>query len=426
MTKSIFARPAFAAGIFARPACAAAIAALVAALGAGPAAARVEGDKIILGSAISITGKYSQEGKNAKDGYDFAVKRINDAGGVKVHGKTYKLEVKYYDDESTPARTAQLLERLINQDGIKFVLGPYGSGPTKAAAPVVEKYKIPMVEAEGASRSLFTQGYRYMFAALSTSEQYLSPVIELAAQLAEKHGRKPSDLKVAMSFENDPFSLDVRAGVLDEIKKYGMKVVVDDKMPRDLSDVSATLTKIKALKPDVILASGHTKGAITAARQMKEMSVNAPIVALTHCESADLTGKVGTASEGILCPTQWAETLKYKDPLFGTAMDYYKAFMKAHPEYNDVPYQVAQASAVIQIWADAFRRAQSFDTEKIRDTLAATDMDTFYGHVKFAPEGNNVGKPMVLRQIQDQKYVVVAPLKYAAEQVEFPRVVAQK
>jgi len=402
-------------------------AAITAALvGAGTAAARVEGDKIILGSAISITGKYSQEGKNAKDGYDFAVKRLNDAGGVKVNGKTYKFEIQYYDDESTPARTAQLLERLINQDGVKFVLGPYGSGPTKAAAPVTEKYKIPMVEAEGASRSLFTQGYRYMFAALSTSEQYLSPVVELAAELAKKHGKNPSDLKVAMSFENDPFSLDVRAGALDEIKKYGMKVVVDDKMPRDLSDISATLTKIKALKPDLILISGHTKGAITATRQMKEMGVNAPIVAMTHCESADLTAKFGAAAQGILCPTQWAETLKYKDGLYGTAMDYYKAFMKAYSDYNDVPYQVAQASAVIQIWADAFGRAQSFDTEKLRDALAATDMETFYGRIKFSPEGNNIGKPMVLRQVQNDKYVVVAPLKYAADPVEFPRTVAQR
>lgn len=396
-------------------------AAAISALFALPRQANAEGDTIQLGSAISITGKYSQEGKNASDGYNFALKKLNDAGGVKIGGKAYKLEVKYYDDESTPARTAQLLERLINQDGIKFVLGPYGSGPTKAAAPVTEKYKIPMVEAEGASRSLFTQGYRYMFAALSTSEQYLSPVIDLAAELAEKDGRKPGDLKVAMSFENDPFSLDVRAGVEDRAKHYGMKIVVDDKMPRDLSDISATLTKIKALKPDVIVVSGHTKGATTATRQMKEMGVNAPVVAMTHCESADLVGKFGAGAEGILCPTQWAETLKYKDPLFGTAMDYNTAFLAAHSEYKEVPYQVAQASAVIEIWANAFERAQSLDPQKLRDALAATDLETFYGHIKFGPAGNNVAKPMVLRQIQNGKYVVVAPTKYAADPVEYPR-----
>ncbi|HEX5477456.1 MAG TPA: amino acid ABC transporter substrate-binding protein [Burkholderiales bacterium] len=385
-----------------------------------PAAAQQNG-VITLGSAISITGKYSQEGKNASDGYNFAVKAINDAGGVKVKGKTYKLEVKYYDDESTPARTAQLLERIINQDGIKFILGPYASGPTKAAAPVVEKYKVPMVEAEGASRSLFSQGYKYMFAALSTSEQYLSPAIDLAAELAPKLGKKPSQLKIAMAFENDPFSLDVRAGVVDTAKKYGMKVVIDDKMPRDLSDISATLTKIKALKPDVLVFSGHTKGAITAARQMKEMGVSAPMVGITHCESADIIGKFGAAAEGILCPTQWAETLKYKDKVFGTAMDYNNKFMAAHPEYKEVPYQTAQASAAIEIWADTFRRAQSFDTEKLRATLAKTNMETFYGKIKFDKSGKNIGKPMVLRQVQNGKYVVVAPTKYAAEPIVFPR-----
>lgn len=396
------------------------VAAAAVALAFAGSAARAE-DTITLGSAISITGKYSQEGKNAMDGYNLGAKMVNDHGGVKINGKTYKLVIKYYDDESTPARTAQLLERVINQDGIKYILGPYASGPTKAAAPVTEKYKIPMVEAEGASRSLFSQGYRYMFAALSTSEQYLAPVVDLAAELAEKHGRKPGDLTIGMAFENDPFSLDVRAGVVDEAKKYGMKIVVDDKMPRDLSDISATLTKIKALKPDILVFSGHTKGAATATRQMKEMGVNAPLVGMTHCESADLTGKFGAAAEGILCPTQWAETLTYRDTLFGSAMDYYTLFKKLHPEYDIVPYQTAQATAVIEIWADAFRRAQSFDTEKLRDALAATDMDTFYGHVKFSPAGNNIGKPMVLRQVQHGKYVVVAPSKYASTPVEYPR-----
>jgi len=407
---------------FARKAMAAAV---LAAAGAISQQALAE-DTITLGSAISITGKYSQEGKNASDGYNFAVKKINEKGGVTVGGKKYKLEVKYYDDESTPARTAQLLERLISQDGVKFVLGPYGSGPTKAAAPVTEKYKIPMVEAEGASRSLFSQGYKYIFAALSTSEQYLAPVIDLAAELAKQNGKDPSTLKVGMAFENDPFSLDVRDGVVDRIKHYHMKIVVDDKMPRDLSDISATLTKVKAVKPDILLFSGHTKGATTATRQMSEMGVSAPIVAMTHCESADLTDKFGKAAEGILCPTQWAETLKYHDPVFGSAMDFNKAFLAAHPDYKEVPYQVAQASAAVEIWADAFKRAGSLDKEKLRNALAKTDLDTFYGHIKFAPDGRNLTKPMVLRQVQNDKYAVVAPTKYASEKVVYPRVASSK
>ena len=388
---------------------------------AGPAGAKVEGDTIILGSAISFTGKYSTNGIHAKNGYNLGVKRVNETGGVRVGGKAYKLKIVYYDDESTPLRTAQLAERLIKQDGIKFILGPYSSATTKAMAPITEKYKIPMVEAEGAARSLFTQGYKYIFAVLSTSEQYLASSIALAAEIAKKNGKKPSDLRVALAFENDPFSLDVRAGVLDDLKKYGMKVVIDDKLPRDLSDMAATLTKVKALKPDLLVISGHSKGAATGARQIKEMKIDVPMIAMTHCEAAKIIEKFGASTNGFLCPTQWAETLSYKGKAFGTAAEYDALFKKTYAGYNNVPYQAAQASAAVLVWRDAFERAQSFDTEKVRDALAKTDMKTFYGPIKFSKAGNNIAKPMVLRQIQDGKLNVVAPSKWASHPVIWPR-----
>ncbi|HBC07247.1 MAG TPA: amino acid ABC transporter substrate-binding protein [Rhodospirillaceae bacterium] len=388
---------------------------------AGPAQAKVDGDTIILGSAISFTGKYSTNGIHAKNGYDIGVAKINAMGGVKVGGKSYKLKIQYYDDESTPLRTAQLLERLVNQDGVKYFLGPYSSATTKAAAPIIEKYKVPMIEAEGASRSLFNKGYKYLFAVLSTSEQYLASSIGLAAEIAEKNGKKASDVKIAMAFENDPFSLDVRAGVLEDAKKYGMKVVIDDKMPRDLNDISSTLTKVKALKPDLLLLSGHSKGAATGARQIKEMKIDVPMIALTHCEAAKITSKFGASTNDFLCPTQWAPTLTYKDKYFGTAADYDKEFKKTFDGYKNVPYQSAQATASVLVWKDAFERANSLDPEKVRDAIAATDMETFYGGIKFAPEGNNIAKPMVLRQIQNGEYNVVAPSKWASHPVNWPR-----
>ena len=107
-------------------------------LAAGEAQAKVEGDTVYLGAAVSLTGKYTTAGEHTRRGYDLAVKTINDAGGISVSGKTYRLEIIYYDDESTPARGAQLAERLINQDGVEFMLGPYSSGLTKAIAPVTE------------------------------------------------------------------------------------------------------------------------------------------------------------------------------------------------------------------------------------------------------------------------------------------------
>jgi len=385
--------------------------------------AKVEGDTVILGAPVSLTGKYSVNGKNTKDGYEIAVKRLNQMGGVKVSGKSYKLKVVYYDDESTPARGAQLTERLIQQDDIKFVLGAYSSALTKAMAPVTEKYKVPHVEANGAARELFTEGYKYLFAVLSTSDYYLRDAVNLAAEVAKEHGRDPKTLKIAMAFENDPFSLDVRQGIVEDANKYGMKILIDDKLPPEINDMSATLTKVKAVKPDMLLVSGHEKGATLVVRQTAEMKVDVPIVATTHCDSAKIAETLAKQAEGVLCGSQWDRHLAYKDQWFGSADEYATAFEK---EFNyPAPYQAAESSAAVLVYADAFRRAQSFDPQKVRDAIAKTEMMTFFGPIKFDATGKNTAKPMVLYQVIQGDYKVVAPTKVAETKLVFPRKLPQ-
>ena len=389
----------------------------------GTAASAMECESITLGAAISLTGKYATNGVHAQNGYEFAISKIAENGGIKIGEKCYNFETVYYDDESKGDRGATLAERLIQQDGVQYMLGPYSSGLTKAIAPVTEKYGIPMVEAEGASRSLFNKGYKYLFAVLSTSEQYLASAITLAAEKAQAEGKDPSEVTVAIAVENDPFSLDIRAGVMEDAAKLGMKIVIDEKLPRDLSDMTAILTKVKLLKPDVLIVSGHSKGAATAVRQIGEQNVKVPMIAITHCEAADVVGNFGDFAEDFLCSTQWAETLTYEDPIFGTAANYEMEFKAAYPEYSEktVPYQTAQASAAVYVFKDAFERAGSLDKDAVRDAIATTELSTFYGDIKFSEAGNNIAKPMVLRQIQDGKYNVVAPSNFASHEVNWPR-----
>jgi len=383
----------------------------------GTANAKVEGDTIVLGAAVSLTGKYSTNGEHTKNGYNLAVKRINDMGGVKVGGKSYKFKVIYYDDESNSKRAAQLAERLIKQDGVKYMLGPYSSGLTKAIAPVTEENKVPMVEANGASRSLFTKGYKYLFAVLSPANQYLEVAIDLAV---EKNGGKP--VRIAQAFEQDAFSQDVRIGVMEAAKRTGSKIIIDDKLPKELNDMAATLAKVKAVKPDVLVVSGHSKGALTAIRQISEMKVDVPMLAMTHCDASKLAKQHGDKSEFALCASQWHKTLTYKDKFFGGGMKYDADFTKAYGYAP--PYQAAESSAALLVFKDAFERANSFDTKKVRDALAKTDMQTFYGNVKFGSGGQNTAKPMVLFQVMCKsgkcENVVVAPTKWAAAELIHP------
>ena len=379
---------------------------------------REEADTIVLGATLSLTGKYSAGGRHTKNGYDLAVARINERGGVKIGDKSYPLEIVYYDDESTPARGAQIAERLIKQDGVKYMLGPYSSGLTGAIAPVMEKYRVPMVQANGASLSLFNKGYKYLFGVLSTTQFYLKEAVNLAAQQARKNGGDPKTLKVAMAFENDPFSQDIRAGVVEDAQRHGMTIVIDDTLPPELDDMAGTLAKVKTLKPDLLVVSGHAKGAAIAVRQVAEMKVDVPMLAMTNCDSAGIIAQFGAKAEYILCASQWDRGLLYRDGWFGTAEDYARAFEEVYK--HAPPYQSAESTAAVLTFVDAFQRAASLDPEKVRLAIAATNMQTFYGNIKFDSAGKNIAKPMVLYQVQGGKYKVVAPARWATSKPIHP------
>jgi branched-chain amino acid transport system substrate-binding protein len=105
--------------------------------------------------------------------------------------------------------------------------------------------------------------------------------------------------------------------------------------------------------------------------------------------------------------------------LFGTAGNYSAIFNK---EYGYVPpYQAAESTAAVQVMADAITRANSLDKDAVRDALAATDLSTFYGQIRFSEAGNNIAKPMILRQLIDGKYYVVAPANVAEAELVYPR-----
>ena len=83
--------------------------------------AKIIGNKIIFGSSISLTGKYSSEGELLKDNQKKFIDNINQNEGIKISGKTYKLDIIYYDNESNDNRANQLIRRLIENEGVQLI-----------------------------------------------------------------------------------------------------------------------------------------------------------------------------------------------------------------------------------------------------------------------------------------------------------------
>lgn len=375
-------------------------------------------DTIVLGTALPLTGPNASIGLHMRDGYAFAVHKINEKGGVKVGGRTYRLDLRYYDDRSAPAQVLDLVERLIERDGIDFLLGPYGSATTMAILPLVEKYQVPIVEAGGEERGVFANGYRYHFGILSTADQCLVPVIRYAARHAAKLGKTKESLKIAIAMQRDSFAQNVRAGVLEEIRRHGMRIVIDDQLPDEVDDLSATLRRVEMLRPDILLISGGEKGALSAVRQIRSMRIEVPIVAATHCDTAKLAETLKEAAEGVFCTSQWHRSLGFKDALFGAAEDFAQEFEESYR--YDVTHHAAQSSAAVYVFADAFNRAQSLDKAAVRDALAKTKLQTFYGPIEFDASGRNMAKTMVLTRIEGGKYVIVPAAEWTVGETAVP------
>lgn len=387
---------------------------LVGCLAVGPA----RGEEIVFGTSLSLTGKYASSGKGARDGYELAVKILNEKGGVKVGNKTYQLKLVYEDDESNPEKGAQIFEKLITKDGIRFTLGPYSTPLTAPTSAVANKHGALMIDCCGGDRALFERGFKGLFGVLSMGEQYLSPAVDLLATAASNSGKDPKQLRIAVAVEPEPFSRSIREGIVANARHYGMQVVLQDELPKDLNDMKAILEKVEKVKPDALFVSGHDKGALTAAREITEMKIDVPMVAMTHCDTSHLIEHYGNKVNYFVCSSQWDDSLPFRDPWFGTAKDFADRFEKEY--HYKAAYIPAQAAASVLVYANAIDRAGSLDVEKVREAVAATNLRTFFGVIRFDELGMNPARAVILFQIQKGDLKIVFPSQWAESQLIYP------
>ena len=191
--------------------------ALASALFAGPLPAQ---DVLKIGVLGVMSGPAASWGLVNKYCAQASAELYNEQGGFEIGGKKYKIEIKYYDDESNAQRATALVERLITEDKVNFVTGPYGSGSTFPASSVAEKYGIPMVIAHGASTTIYDRGYKCIFAVLTSVDQYTINMINMAAG----HGAK----SIGLISENALFPKLGIDGAAAQAKQAGLQIDYQD------------------------------------------------------------------------------------------------------------------------------------------------------------------------------------------------------
>lgn len=366
---------------------------------------------IRFGAPLPLTGALAPEALKQQQGYDLWAEQVNKAGGIKVGGKKMKVEIVYTDYQSNTPRAVQTAEKLITQEKVHFLFSPFGSGAAKAASTVSEKYGVPTIASTASSAQVYDQGYKFLFGTFTPNDTLTIPLAQIVKQKA------PGVRRVAILARNDLFPLAIAQEMEKAAKQHGLDVVFFEKYAINTMDHSSALSQMKAQSPHWIFATGYINDLVLIKKQMGDQKMEAPVVTMiagpAYQEFITATGK---SSENISSAAWWHTAARYKgQDIFGSTENYTKLFRekyKADPDY-------AQASASVSgaLFQMAIEKAGSIDRNKVRDELARMNVQTFWGPVKFGPNGQITSLVPPVFQIQNGKTVVVHPA--AIKQGEF-------
>lgn len=370
-------------------------------IGGGPAAAQ---DVIRVGAPLPLTGPLSPEGIKQQRGYDLWAETANSKGGIKAGDKTYKVEIVYVDYASNTPRAVQTAERLITEDKVNFLFSPFGSGATKAASGVSEKYGIPTVAATASSAQVYDQGYKFLFGTFTPNDTLTEPLTTIVAATNK-------DIKrVAILARNDLFPLAIAQEMEKSARSRNFEVITFERYGIGTMDHAAAITQIRAAKPDWVFATGYINDLILVRKQMNDLGLRPQVITMIAGPAyREFVEAGGPLADNVSSAAWWHPAVRYKGKdVFGTTEAFNAAWDKKYK--GEADYAEASAAAAGSILQLAIEAANSIDPKKVRDALAAMNTETFYGKVKFGETGQITSLEPPVFQIQGGKPVVIHPM----------------
>jgi branched-chain amino acid transport system substrate-binding protein len=368
-----------------------------------------------IGAPLPITGGLAPDGAKQQRGYELWAEAVNAAGGLPVGPARLKVELVTADYQSSTPRAVQLAERLISQDGCSVLFGPLGSGATKASSSVAERYGVPLIAPSASSKEVYDQGYKFLFGTFTPNQTLTEPLSDIVRAQA------PDVRKIAILARNDLFPLAIAAEMEKSAKARGIEVVVSEKYPIGTMDHASALTRIAAAGPQWVFITGYVNDLILARRQMADLRFTAPVITMLAGPAyREYREALGPLAENVTTASWWHPAVRYTGGVgpFPSTEAFNAAFRAKYG--NDADYGEASAACCGTLLGAAVAAAGSSDPRKIRDALAALDVMTFFGPIRFAADGQvNSYDPPVM-QIQGGKLLVLHPA--AIRQGTFQRV----
>jgi branched-chain amino acid transport system substrate-binding protein len=372
-----------------------------------PLAAAAQSVKV--GAVVPLTGRYGGGGAQVRAGYEIAVEHINALGGASVGGKRVPIELILVDDESDATKTVSRFESLAAQ-GVVAYLGGFGSDLHAAAASVAEKNRIPYLGVAFALNSVHQRGFRYLF-----SPFWKSPDIGQAMQGLFASIPAADRPKTAAIFqEKTDWGREMATAWMDGARTAGYDVTVHGEYAPGAKDFSDLILKAKGANVDAVFALPTPPDGMTLVKQMKELGYSPKMAMFIRAPDPPVWSKnLGKDGDYVVLAPGWH---------YGVKAPGVKELNDAHVKKVGRPADpiAGPAYAAVQILAAAVTRANALDRDKIRDAVAATDMTTVVGPVKFRPDGTGIVQSVFVQWINGKQELVwpkesaTAPLAYPA------------
>jgi len=354
-------------------------------------------EPVRIGMGFPFTGAYAAPATDPLQAFRLWVDQVNDKGGLEVEGERRPIELVTYDDQSDPAKTVAVYEKLITDDKVDLLLSPWGAPSHFAVVGTLERYGFPVVGSTASSlqiRDLKAQNI--WFPTSSIPDQQAEAVVSfLKAQGATK---------VALSTVQLGYAQESRRMMLAALKKGGIEVVLDREYAPGIQDMTPIVSEIKRANPDAVLSMSYQADGILYLRAAREQGLTTPIqYVLLGATAAYFKKMFGPNLDGILAMGHWSPE-KSDWPGAREFADAYKQRYGDEPDYLGSTLAYMSAQVLEQAVAKV-----GLDKDKLREAIATSEFSTINGPVRFDGVANAVTPSMILQQQNGTTQIVWPP-----------------
>lgn len=375
------------------------VAMVVAVSGVGSALAA---EPIRVGVTASLSGPLAAPGREQLEGIQMWVDDINGRGALLGRG----VELVYYDDKSDPATSARLYEKLISQDRVDLLLGPYSSDLTLAASSVAERHDFPMLATGAASTRIWSRGYRNIFGVDAPANTYMDLVLDSA------HG---AGLKtVALIYVDTEFTREVAEGVRSRAASLGMEIVFDQSYAPGSMNVDGAVQRMRAAAPEVVIGATYLPGSIALIRAAKRYQLSPKAFVLTVGPAlAEFGETLGADAEGVMGVVSWLRSVRKPQ-----AQDF--SFRYKRQYGHNASQYAAYGYGAGQVLEAAVRLAGSLDKDAVRKQLGEMIFRSLLGRYRVDETGKQIAKSIYVMQWLDGERRLVLPKDLRERPIQYP------